>query len=207
MVLIANFSFRQIMEKSLTPRPRHYNGTLLTANRVDIGKTWKGEWHSMKQSYDVYYGTNLAITVDPLIRWHQLRDIKKNKLRAPSDACCLGVIGQSIYEISHFASLRHCLRLSKWRVRRPVGRNLQPYDKLRYSSEPPCHTLSEICAHWIVAQPTKGPQPDLTSIQSKLTATYFRSCQSWKNWVPLNFYLINTMWLKILRLNFIINGC
>ncbi len=88
-------------------------------------------------SHDVYYRTILTTSIQPLIRWHQFCDIKNYKLRAVSNECCLGFIGQSFYEISHFTSLRYCLRPSKWRVRRPAGRNCRPYDNLRYSSETP----------------------------------------------------------------------
>ncbi len=48
-------------------------------------------------SNDVYYGTDLATTAEPLIRWYQLRDIKKLKLQALSNECCIDFIGQSIY--------------------------------------------------------------------------------------------------------------
>ncbi len=119
---------------------------------------------------------------------------KECKSRALSNECCLDFIGQSIYEISHFASLRHCLRPSKWRVRRPAGRNFQPYDKLRYSSETPFDAESKLCTHLIEAQLTIELQPDFTSVAplpklEKLTAP--------------NFRLNKSMWSKILRLNFI----
>ncbi len=64
----------------------------------------------------------------------------------------------------YFAPLRHCLRPSKWRVRRSAGRNCRLYGKLRYSSEPPLDAESKLCTHVIVAQPARELQPDFTSI-------------------------------------------
>ncbi len=89
--------------------------------------------------------------------------IKNCKLRALSNNCCLDFIGQNIDEICPFPSLRYCLRPSKWRVRRPAGRNFQPYDKLRYSSEPPFDVKSKLCTHLIVTRLTRELQPDFTS--------------------------------------------
>ncbi len=40
-----------------------------------------------------YYGTKLATTAEPLILWHELRDIKNCKLQAFSIECCLDFIG------------------------------------------------------------------------------------------------------------------
>ncbi len=114
----------------------------------------------MLPSNDVYYGTKLATTAEPSILWHQLRDIRNFKLRALSNECCFDFIGQSIYERSHFASLRP----SKWRVTRPAGRNFRPYAKWRYSSEPSFEAESKLCTHWILAQPARGQQFDFTSI-------------------------------------------
>ncbi len=91
-------------------------------------------------------------------------DTKNCKLRALSNECCLDFVGQSINEIIHLALFRHCLRPSKSRVARPAGRNFRPYDKLRYSSEPPFHAESKLYTHLIVAQLTSELQPDFTSI-------------------------------------------
>ncbi len=92
------------------------------------------------------------------VTWHE-----NCKLRAVSNEYCLDFIGPSIDEISHFSSLRHCLRLSKWRVWRSVGRNSRPIATLRYQSEPPFDAESKLCTHLIVAQPPREPQPDFTS--------------------------------------------
>ncbi len=89
---------------------------------------------------------------------------KNCKLQALSNECCLDFIGQSINEVIHLASFRHCLRLSKWRVRRPAGCNFRLNDKLRYSSEPPFDAESKLYTYWIVAQLTSELQPDFTSI-------------------------------------------
>ncbi len=67
-------------------------------------------------------------------------------------------------EISHFFSLRHHFRPSKWRVRWSVERIFRPIAKLRHSSEPTLDVLSELFTELIVAQPTKELQPDFTSI-------------------------------------------
>ncbi len=104
---------------------------------------------------------------------------KNCKLRALSNEYCLDFIGQSINEIIHLAPFRHCLRPSKWRVRRPAGRHFRPYDKLSYSSELPLDVESKLCTHLIVAQRTSELQPDFTSIPplpqlEKLIATNFR---------------------------------
>ncbi len=115
-------------------------------------------------SNDVYYRTNLPTTAKPSIQWQQLMDTKNCKLRALSNECCFDFIGKSINEIIHLALFRHCLRPSKSRVRRPARRNFQPYDKLRYSSEPPFHAESKLYTHLIVAQRTRELQPDFTSI-------------------------------------------
>ncbi len=131
------------------------------------------------QSNDVYYRTKVPTTAKHLIRWQQLMDTKNCKLRALSNECCLDFIGQSINEIIHRALFRHCLQPSKWRVRRPAGRNFRPYDQLRYSSEPPFHAEFKLYTHLIVAQRTSELQPDFTSIPSlpqldKLIAPNFR---------------------------------
>ncbi len=130
-------------------------------------------------SYDVYYRTKVPTTAKPSIQWQQLMDTKNCKLRVLSNECCLDFIRQSINEIIHLASFRHCLRPSKWRVGRPAGRNFQPYDKLRYSSEPPFDVESEWHTHLIVAQRTSELQPDFTSVSplsqlEKLIAPNFR---------------------------------
>ncbi len=65
---------------------------------------------------------NRGRTVDSMA---SLSGMKNCKLRALFNECCLDFIGQSIYEISHFASLRHCLQPSKWCDRRSAGRNIQ----------------------------------------------------------------------------------
>ncbi len=124
------------------------------------------------QSNDVYYRTFLATTVEPLIRWRQLCNIKHCKLQVLSNKCCLDFIGQSINEIIHLASFRHCLRPSKWR-------NVQPYDKLIYSSEPSFDAESKLYTQFIVAQRTRELHPDFTSIPplpqfEKLKAPNFR---------------------------------
>ncbi len=95
-------------------------------------------WNSLQseRSNNVYYGTKLATTVEPLILSHQLRDVKNCKLRVLSNECCLNFKGQSIDGISQFSSLRHCLRPSKWCVRRSSGCNSRHIAKLRYPSEP-----------------------------------------------------------------------
>ncbi len=121
----------------------------------------------------------LATMAEPLILWHQLRDMKNCKLRFLSNECCLDFKGQSIDEVSRFSLLRHCHWPSKGRIRQPAGRNFRPYDKLRYSSEPPFDALSKLCTLMIVAQPARELQPDFTSILSmlkleKLTAPNFR---------------------------------
>ncbi len=83
------------------------------------------------------------------------------------------------FKISHFSSLRHCLRHSKWRVRWSVGRNFRPFSKFRYWFEPRFDAEWKMCTHLFVAQPTRELHFDFTSIQplSKLeqfTAPYFR---------------------------------
>ncbi len=45
-------------------------------------------------SFFVHYGTKLATTDEPLIRWHHLRSMKNCKLRPFSNGCCLDLIGQ-----------------------------------------------------------------------------------------------------------------
>ncbi len=106
-------------------------------------------------------------------------DTKNCKLRALSNECWSDFIGQSIKEIILPALFRHCLRPSKWRGRRPAGRNFRPYDKLMDSSEPPFDAESKLCTHFIVAQLTSELQPDFTSIPpllqfEKLIAPNFR---------------------------------
>ncbi len=78
--------------------------------------------------------------------------MKKFKLCALSTECCLEFIGQRIDAISHFSSLLHHLRPSKWRVRWSVGRI---FAKLRHSSEPHFEALSKVCINLIKAQPTR----------------------------------------------------
>ncbi len=117
---------------------------------------------------------------EPLIRWHPLWNTKSCKLRALSNECCLDFIGQRIYEISHFSSLRHCLRPSKWLVSKLddlQGVNLDLFP--RYPSEPLFDAESKLCTHLIVAPPTRELQPDFASILAlpkleKLTAPNFR---------------------------------
>ncbi len=95
-----------------------------------------------------------------------------------SDECFLGFIGQSIYEVSHFSSLSHCLRPSKWRAGRSTGRNSRPYAKLRYLSEPPLVSYPKLCTYLILTQPPRELQSNFTSILplpklKKLTAPNF----------------------------------
>ncbi len=127
--------------------------------RRDIGTT-----DDHVSSNDVFHGRKLATTAEPSILWHQLREMKSCRLRALSSECCLDFIGQSIDEISHYSSLRHCLPSSKWRVRQCAGRNSRPIAKLRYPSEPPFDVESKLCTHLIAAQPTRELMPDFTSI-------------------------------------------
>ncbi len=49
---------------------------------------------------------------EPLILWHQLRDMKICKFQVLSYECCLDFKGHRIDGISQFTSLRHCLRSS-----------------------------------------------------------------------------------------------
>ncbi len=126
--------------------------------------------NQMASSNDLYYGTNLATTAEPFTLWHQLRDTKNCKLRALSNECCLDFIGRSIDEISHFSSVRRCLRPSKWRVRRSVGHNSQPIAQVRYPSEPPFDAESKLCTQLIVAQPTRELQSDIMSITTFILA-------------------------------------
>ncbi len=95
-------------------------------------------------------------------------DTKNCKLRALSNECCFDFIGQSINEIIHLALFRHCLRPSKSRVARPAGRTFQPYDRLRYSAEPPFDAESKLYTHFTLAQRTSELQPDFTSIRPLL---------------------------------------
>ncbi len=121
----------------------------------------------------------MTTTAEPLIFWHQLRLTKNCKMRVLSNECCLDFIGHCIDEISPFSSLRHCLRPSKWRLRRFAGLSSRPIAQLRYPSGPPFDVESKSCTHLIVAQPTREMQPDFTSIPplpklEKLTASNFR---------------------------------
>ncbi len=131
-----------------------------------IQRIWLFSSLLVAPSNDVYFGTKLATTAEPLIPWHQLRDIKNWKLRALSNKCCLDLIGQSICEVSHFSSLRHCLQPSKWHVIQSTGSNSRPIAKLIYPSEPPFDAESNRCTHLIVTQATRELQPDFTSILS-----------------------------------------
>ncbi len=89
--------------------------------------------------------------------------------------CCLDFIGQSnIYEISQSASLGHCLRPSKWHVRRSAGRNSRPIAKLRYPSEPPFDAESNL----------GNGRVDVKSGTAKVL----------KNWQRLIFDLAKTVW-------------
>ncbi len=116
-----------------------------------------GSWNAIVimafiQSNDVYYETKLATTAEPLILWYQSRNIKNCQLRALSNECCPDFIGQNIDEISHFSSLRHYLRSSKWHVGRSAGGNSRPIAKLRCPSEPftQCLNVRDMIKSWML---------------------------------------------------------
>ncbi len=118
---------------------------------------------------------NPGRTVDPMA---SVMRQKNWKLRALSNKCGHDFIGQSVDEISHFSLLRHCLRPSKWRVRRSTGRNFRSIDKLKHPFEPHFNAESKVCTH----------------LSFSLISRRIWHCQSWENWQRPIFDLAKTVW-------------
>ncbi len=120
----------------------------------------KGKIHQWSPWSFFHWSKHLVTIVEPLIRkllttsimeqsWQPRPNrwshgISYGTWMKNRNECCLDFIGQSIHEISHFSSVRHCLRPSKWRVRRFEGRNSRPIAKLRYPFEPPFDAESKL---------------------------------------------------------------
>ncbi len=126
--------------------------------RVNHPISRKFKFMEFLKSNDVYYGTKLATTAEPLILWHHICDVKNCKLRVLSNKCYLDFTGQSIDDVSKFLSLRP----SEWRVRRPARRNFRLH--VMYSFELPFNVKSKLRIHLMEAQPARELQSDFTSI-------------------------------------------